>query len=87
MVNAAEVYARNVFSPNGDNVNDELVFTNLEFHPGSRLIVYSRWGSVVYESSSYQNNWKAADVSDGTYFYELRLKDGLAFTGHVTILR
>ena len=87
VVNAAEVYAPNVFSPNGDNVNDELVFTNLEFHPGSRLIVYSRWGNVVYESSSYQNNWKAADVSDGTYFYELRLRDGRVFTGHVTILR
>ncbi|MCB0808992.1 MAG: gliding motility-associated C-terminal domain-containing protein [Flavobacteriales bacterium] len=86
-ISPLEIFAPNVFSPNGDNVNDVLEFTNLEFHPGSRLIVYSRWGNVVYESSSYQNNWKATDVSDGTYFYELRLRDGRVFTGHVTILR
>ena len=86
-ISPLEIFAPNVFSPNGDNVNDVLEFTNLEFHPGSRLIVYSRWGNVVYESNSYQNNWKATDVSDGTYFYELLLKDGRTYTGHVTILR
>ncbi len=82
-----DIFVPNVFSPNNDNVNDELVFTNLEFYPGSRLVVYSRWGNVVYESNSYQNNWRANDVSDGTYFYVLTLKDGREYSGHVTLLR
>ena len=82
-----DIFVPNVFSPNNDNLNDALEFTNLEFYPGSRLIVYSRWGNVVYESNSYQNNWKAPDVSEGTYFFILTLNDGREYSGHVTLLR
>ena len=82
-----EIFIPNVFSPNNDGYNDVLEFTNLEFYPNSDLIVYSRWGNVVYESASYRNTWNGRDASDGTYFYVLHVSDGRTFTGHVTLLR
>lgn len=82
-----EIFIPNVFSPNGDGNNDYLEFTNIEFYPNSDLKVYSRWGNVVYESASYRNQWNARDVSEGTYFYILKLSDGREYNGHVTLLR
>jgi gliding motility-associated-like protein len=66
----------NVFTPNGDGVNDNFVITNLELHPNSELLIFNRWGQVVYESSAYQNNWDGGSVSDGVYYYVLNLTDG-----------
>jgi gliding motility-associated-like protein len=66
----------NVFTPNGDGVNDYFVITNLELHPNSELTIFNRWGQVMYESAAYQNNWDGGDVSDGVYFYVLKLTDG-----------
>lgn len=77
----------NVFSPNGDGHNDALVISGLEFHPQSELQVYNRWGQVVFASSSYKNDWSAAGLPDGTYYYLLRLRDGQELAGHVTLLR
>ncbi|MBI3509017.1 MAG: gliding motility-associated C-terminal domain-containing protein [Bacteroidetes bacterium] len=64
------VIAPNVVTPNGDNVNDVLVFTNLDKRPHSSLLVYNRWGNLIYESNNYQNDWKP-NVNDGVYYYVL----------------
>ncbi len=64
------VIAPNVVSPNGDNNNDVLEFTNLADHPNSALTVYNRWGNKIYESSDYRNDWKP-NVTDGVYYYVL----------------
>ncbi|HEU4719500.1 MAG TPA: nidogen-like domain-containing protein [Bacteroidia bacterium] len=64
------VIAPNVVTPNGDGKNDALVFTNLQRHPDSDLIVYNRWGNIIYQHANYQNDWIPA-VSDGVYYYVL----------------
>lgn len=64
------VSAPNVVTPGNDGKNDVLEFTNLLDHPNSKLVVYNRWGNLVYESNDYQNNWKP-DVVDGVYYYVL----------------
>ncbi|MBL7962700.1 MAG: gliding motility-associated C-terminal domain-containing protein [Flavobacteriales bacterium] len=87
VVQPQEIFVPNVFSPNGDGYNDELEFVNLQYYDGAHLIVYSRWGNVVYENFSYKNTWRAQGVSDGTYFFVLTLKDGRQYSGHVTLLR
>ncbi len=66
----------NVFTPNGDGSNDFFVITNLELHPNSELIIFNRWGQIMYESPAYQNNWDGGSVSDGVYYYVLKLTDG-----------
>jgi gliding motility-associated-like protein len=64
----------NVFTPNGDNVNDEFYF------PASAIsefksVVYDRWGKVVFEFNSISDKWSGTNYkndnlcSDGVYFY------------------
>ncbi len=63
----------NIFSPNNDGINDTFRIEGLQYFSGSTLKVYNRWGSLVFESDNYMNNWRPSpdDVTDGTYFYIL----------------
>jgi len=78
-----EVY--NIFTPNNDGLNETFYVNNLPTN--SRLIVFNRWGSKVYESSNYNNNWDGGKVPDGTYYYLLTLPDKKTFHGFVEIRR
>ena len=70
-------------SPNGDGFNDNFVIENLEYFPENELVIFNRWGDVVFEASPYLNDWSGQvngamilageEVSDGTYFYVLKL--------------
>ncbi len=82
--------APNVITPNGDGINDALVFDGLESYPGSSLKVFNRWGTVVYESSNYNNDWEPTDITDGTYYYILVPGGPIkadAITSTVTVLK
>lgn len=82
-----DIVIPNVFTPNGDGLNDQFVIENIQFYR-NQLTVFNRWGQAVYEASNYRSQWNGSDLSDGTYFYVLILTDrGTEFTGHVTILR
>jgi len=61
----------NVFTPNEDGKNDAFIIQNLADFPENKLEIYNRWGVLVYEASSYQNNWDAKEVGSGMYFYQL----------------
>jgi gliding motility-associated-like protein len=80
----------NVFTPNGDGKNDTWVINNLELFKENELFVYNRWGNEVYTTKNYRNNWDGSDLTEGTYFYILKVKDceqWFEFNGYVTILR
>jgi gliding motility-associated-like protein len=62
------VIAPNVVTPGTDGNNDYLVFEHLDQYPQSRLVVYNRWGNLIYESNDYKNDWKPK-VVDGVYYY------------------
>lgn len=87
--NACEVFIPNVFTPNGAQGNDSFKIGGLEKYSGAELFVFDRWGNVVYESSNYRNDWRATDMSDGTYWYVLKLPYGIKteFKGAVQIIR
>ena len=81
-----DIVIPNVISPNGDGHNDAWVINGLA-KSGSAVKVFSRWGNMVYSSANYGNNWKAKDLPDGTYFYEVTDgRTGERLTGHLTIL-
>jgi gliding motility-associated-like protein len=67
----ALILAPNVFTPNGDNVNETLKFKNLEFFSTNNLTILNRWGTKIFEKDSYKNDWNGSGVVDGTYFYIL----------------
>jgi gliding motility-associated-like protein len=75
----------NIITPNGDGLNDALVFGNLP--PGSSLTIYSRWGRRIFLAENYLNDWDADGMTDGTYFYVLALPSGEAVKGYVTVVR
>lgn len=80
------IWVPNVITPNSDGENDAWVINGLG-KAGNRVEVFNRWGNLVYESGNYGNNWKAAGMPDGTYFYiVVDGRTGDRFTGHLTIL-
>lgn len=81
-----DVVTPNVFSPNGDGVNDRFHIENAQFMD-NELSIYNRWGQVVYHATNYRNQWAGTGLPDGTYYYLFRLGDGRSHAGHVTLVR
>lgn len=84
----AEVKIPNVITPNGDSANELLVFEYLEFYPNNQLLIFNRWGNLIYEKPSYQNDWNGEGYTDGTYFFLLKIVDkDLSYSGFFQIIR
>lgn len=70
-------------SPNGDDKNDEFVIDGIEGYPDTEVWIYNRWGTEVFHSDDYKNDWKGTSQSsmniggdqlpEGTYFYIIKL--------------
>jgi hypothetical protein len=58
----------NVFSPNGDGLNDFFIIRNLQLYNFRPLVIYNRWGKVVYQNNQYNNDWDGMGVPDGVYY-------------------
>lgn len=79
----AKVALTEGFSPNGDGINDQLVFRGLEKYPESHLYIFTREGSLVYKNNNYQNDWDGRTIQStsgniikvptGVYYYILEL--------------
>jgi len=78
-----ECLATTLITPNGDGLNDNFEISCLEggVFPDHELIIFNQWGDEVYAAQSYQNNWQGTfngeDLPVGTYFFILKLGDGL----------
>lgn len=81
----------NVFTPNGDGRNDTFLIPGLEDYPSNSLSIVNRWGSTIYESNGYKNDWTGEGLNEGTYFYMLKLKNAAGgldvYKGYITLLR
>jgi gliding motility-associated-like protein len=88
----------NTITANGDGLNDFFIVPELADFPDQfdkqELIVFNRWGDIVYSSKPYQNDWDGTtdggkELPQGTYYYVLRLDigQGIIYRGDVTILR
>lgn len=90
-VNVIALKIPNIFTPNGDGINDEFRIQGLELFPENRLLVFNRWGNEVYKANPYRGDWSGSNLGEGTYYYifELRLNNGSreTFKGFVTIIR
>lgn len=65
----------NVMTPNGDGTNDILTIQNLMVWEYRELTIFNRWGTIVYRSDDYQNDWDGGKLSDGVYFGILLVSD------------
>ncbi len=77
-VSAAEFngLVSNLFTPNGDGINDTWYIQDIQSYPDCEVFVYNIYGNLVYTKKGYTNDWKGtyngAALPDGTYYYVLR---------------
>lgn len=81
----------NIFTPNGDNVNDTFFIPGLETYSENELVIINRWGNNVYEKKDYKNDWAGQGLVEGTYYYVLRVKNRAGvwdvYKGYLTLVR
>ncbi|MDC1186789.1 gliding motility-associated C-terminal domain-containing protein, partial [Crocinitomicaceae bacterium] len=66
----------NVFSPNGDGVNDLVTFSDYCTTPVN-VLIFNRWGNIVYQSDNPTLPWYGTDMqgfslTEGVYFYSIK---------------
>ena len=65
------IYIPNSFTPDGDGTNDFFAFTGVP-EPAT-LLIYDRWGGLVFKDTAYQNTWDGTsggqDLPAGAYNY------------------
>lgn len=82
----------NLFTPNGDGINDTWYIESIRDFPGNEVFVYNIYGNKVFEAKAYANDWKGtyngAELPDGTYYYILKFDDNSKIIkGSVDLLR
>jgi len=65
----------NLFTPNGDGVNETFEIRGLELFQENDIVIVNRWGNEVFKQKNYRNTWTGEGLNEGTYFYVLRLKE------------
>jgi gliding motility-associated-like protein len=86
----------NVFTPNGDGVNDVFKIDISGFKKYS-LVIWNRWGNNVFESDNPDKMWNGKTNNDGgenpagTYYYlfnyQLRGEQEQTIRGSITLIR
>lgn len=83
----------NVFSPNGDGINDTWRVENLDTYPACSVRIFNRSGQLIFSSTGYAKPWDGTyngkPLPIGTYYYIIDTKSTLfpGKAGDVTILR
>ena len=78
---------------NGDGANETFWIDKIWYYPENEFIVYNRWGTIVYETRGYNNDWDGTRDGEplpiGTYYYILKLNDKAKeeFQDYLTIIR
>jgi gliding motility-associated-like protein len=75
----------NIITPNGDGQNEVFVVPGINAFENASVLIYDRWGKLIYENSSYDagtgeatvsQGFSADGFSDGTYFYIINIDSG-----------
>jgi gliding motility-associated-like protein len=88
------IEAPNVFSPNGDNIND-LFWIKTTYAETMFVEIVNRWGNKIFTLEDLQTKWdgkvNGEDCSEGVYFYVYTIKgldgDTVTGSGNLQILR
>jgi gliding motility-associated-like protein len=82
----------NVFSPNGDGINDTWVIKYLETFVNATIKIFNRYGQQVFFAQQYNTPWdgrfNGQDMPVGVYYFMIEPNNGRnRYTGSVTLLR
>ncbi|UYZ62757.1 DUF7948 domain-containing protein [Hymenobacter weizhouensis] len=84
-VKVGPVFVPNIITPNGDTKNE--TFVPLFSCQPATLRIFTRWGSKLYETDNYRNDWRGTNLPDGVYYYHLKDAEGRTAKGWVEIKR
>jgi gliding motility-associated-like protein len=74
------IFIPNTFTPNGDTKNDTWNIPALEAFPLHELVVYNRYGQIMFSRKQSFNTWngkfKGEALPTGAYTYVIDLKNG-----------
>ncbi|WP_188810960.1 DUF7948 domain-containing protein [Hymenobacter cavernae] len=84
-VEVGETFIPNIITPNGDGKN-ELFIPRFSCAPAT-LRIFSRWGSQIFETKNYRNDWHGNGLADGVYYYHLRDTEGRSAKGWLEVKR
>ena len=82
-----EIQIPNAISSDANGVNDSFVINGIDGFSNVQLLIYNRWGNLIYENNNYDNNWNASDVAAGTYYYILKISDNQVFKGFIEVIK
>lgn len=82
----------NLFTPNGDGINDSWYIQDIQNFPDNEVFVFNIYGNQVYSKKAYANDWQGtfngSELPDGTYYYVLKFdKSEKVIKGSIDILR
>jgi|GEM_PF-5507555 len=81
------VIVPNIFTPNGDGINDDFFIFNKNITNKFDIEIYNRWGEKIFNSDNINFKWNGTNhnmpVSEGTYFYTLTYIDRTHLPQHL----
>jgi len=81
----------NVFSPNGDGLNDQFAPKIEEGIHSLETSIYNRWGKLLYHTNQKDHYWQGDDHGEGVYYWVIRYtamnSQRGTLTGSVQLLR
>jgi gliding motility-associated-like protein len=71
------IYAPDIFTPNGDGNNDRWRLVNAEAFPDLDVLVFNRWGTVIYhavgvDQPQFDGTQNGTQLPEGIYTYLIR---------------
>lgn len=81
-VDACDFKIPNVFTPNGDGINDFFVIEGLDCLDRVEVLIFNRWGNEVYRNDNYRNDWAGLNLNEGVYYYLITSHKGSVRTPH-----
>ncbi len=77
--NQPDVFIPQLLTLNDDGRNDVLLIEDLHKYPNNSVVIFNRWGDIIFRAAPYKNDWdgtpdraflKANDrkIVEGTYF-------------------
>ncbi|MBI1184788.1 PKD domain-containing protein, partial [bacterium] len=82
----------NIITPDGNGKNDYWLVEKAQYYNDVEVIIFDRWGRVVYTSKAYDNKWNATsngkELPDGVYYYIIKVPvERSEYKGSITVFR
>jgi gliding motility-associated-like protein len=79
----------NVFTPNGDGINDYFIFDN-SLVQAKNLTILNRWGKIVFQSDNsfvWNGTYNELECTNGVYYYIIETENDIKLNGFLTLMR